>query len=293
MTASRRVDLDNRFLNQVAGHVEIVNRHVEEQTARDLDVVDGRRLGISTRDPEHLRRADLAASNASGERLEVRIETAIEAHLQTYAGRVDGTQRRADLLEVVIDGLLAEDVFSCRSRIANHACVSVRRRTDDDRVDVGSFQDVPVVPHRVAGVARCRRGTRTNQTGVGHHRNACAWNMPRDVLGVQHPDATRTNDSHTQLFAHEERLPVPRNNEMFRDGLRRSHRDSAGDGAGSVPTPAFAVRVWKTNLGLERASPCRCGRVGGPTMGERGGACPTSRRAGVLPFLNRSSRRSP
>jgi hypothetical protein len=52
------------------------------------------------------------------------------------------------------------------------------------------------------GIARGRRGPGADDAWIGHHPDADAWNPPRQVLGVQHPDATRPDHADVQLSAH-------------------------------------------------------------------------------------------
>ena len=49
---------------EVAGHVEVVDGHVAEEAARDLDVLDRRRRRIAAGDHDLLELADLAGLDA-------------------------------------------------------------------------------------------------------------------------------------------------------------------------------------------------------------------------------------
>src|SRR5205823_8843977 len=56
---SCRVDGRGFVAQDPAENIEVVNQHVLEDAAGDLDVIHGRRAGIAAGDQEHLRLADL------------------------------------------------------------------------------------------------------------------------------------------------------------------------------------------------------------------------------------------
>jgi len=85
-----REDLGDLGADQEAGHVEVVDGHVEKHAAGDLDVGNGRRAGVAADDMEEMRRADLAARDGAADALEIGVEAAVEADLEFDAGLVDG-----------------------------------------------------------------------------------------------------------------------------------------------------------------------------------------------------------
>ena len=114
-----RVDRGRLGAGLVARHVKIVDGHVEEQAARDRDVVQRRGPRIATGDAQDLWGADAARGRDTAYFSEVRIEAPVEADLQGHAGalysaalmRLHGGcgQEGLDDVPVLVGGIIPED----------------------------------------------------------------------------------------------------------------------------------------------------------------------------------------
>lgn len=132
-----RVHLDDLASRDVPRHVEVVDRHVEEDPARHLDVRDGRRGGVATGDAHHFHVFDHATPNRVAHRLVGAVETTIEADLQRDTGRFDGLRCLIDQRRIHRDRLLAEDRLSSRGRGDHQRNMGVGAGPDRHRIDVG------------------------------------------------------------------------------------------------------------------------------------------------------------
>ena len=132
-----REDLRDLAAGDEAGHVEVVDRHVEEDPAGDEHVRERRWLGVAARDPHQVRLADGAGGHGSAHRRVRRVEAAVEADLERHAGVLDGAERAIHLVEVERHRLLAEDGLARLGRGEQQRRVGVGARADRDGVDVG------------------------------------------------------------------------------------------------------------------------------------------------------------
>ena len=89
-----------------------MDRHVHEDAAGDLHIGERRSLGVTAGDLHDVYIADAARLHDVVHVLEVAIKAAVEAHLIADAGLLDLLQHRADLVDVVVYGLFAEDVLA-------------------------------------------------------------------------------------------------------------------------------------------------------------------------------------
>ncbi len=91
------VDLDDVAAGDEAGHVEVVDRHVEEHPAGAREVADRWRQAVAAGDlDEAERRRARRRPTAVAHRLVGRVEAPVETDLQERAGLVDGGERRVD-----------------------------------------------------------------------------------------------------------------------------------------------------------------------------------------------------
>ena len=102
------VDLDDVASGDEPGHVEVVDRHVEEHPAGAGEVGDRRRQPVAAGDLDEAQRAERSVGDGAADRLVGRVEAPVEADLQVRAGLVDGGERGVDGRQVERDRLLAE-----------------------------------------------------------------------------------------------------------------------------------------------------------------------------------------
>ena len=134
--AAEGVDRLDLATGHIAGHVEVVDRHVVEDAARDLDVGDRRRGRITAGDVDDLDITVRTIGNGIGNRLVGRIEPAIEADVQWNAGSLDRCERPVDFSDVEADRLFAEDRPTGFGRRDHDVDVGVGGGADRDRVGV-------------------------------------------------------------------------------------------------------------------------------------------------------------
>ena len=135
-------DLNSLGTGYVANHIEVVDHHIVEDTAGNLDVGYRRRLRIAGGDLDDVDLADLAVTNHVVNCAVVVVEAAAETDLQLYAsflGCVDGS---VNLLQIIIDRLLAEDVLACVSSLDDVLGMGVGRGANQNCIDLGIVQNV-------------------------------------------------------------------------------------------------------------------------------------------------------
>ena len=119
--------------------------HIHEDAARYLDVLDWRRLRVARGDLDDLLFADLTRLYGLVDGTEVVVKAAVEANLILLAGLLDNSEDFLDLLDIVVDGLLAEDVLARAQRLDGDGRVLIRGGAYQYCLDLGIAQDVVVV----------------------------------------------------------------------------------------------------------------------------------------------------
>ena len=104
-----------------------MNRHVQEDPAGDLDVLDRRRTRIATDNVHKMRLTDFPAFHRLANASIVGIESSVEPDLQRHAGLINSRQSPVNLAQIVIDRLLAEDVLTRRRRVFDDLRMGVGR----------------------------------------------------------------------------------------------------------------------------------------------------------------------
>src|SRR5258707_2780085 len=87
--ARRGVDLFYLAADEKAGHVEVVNGHVQKQSTRDLDVSNRRWRGVATHNVQLPRPANFALLDGLAHATEIRVEAPIEADLEYHPGSLN------------------------------------------------------------------------------------------------------------------------------------------------------------------------------------------------------------
>ena len=153
-----------------------------------------------------MRRSDFAAGHAFAHPRKICIETAVESHLEFDPGLFDGLQSTVNFGQAVIDGLLAENMFSGLRRANDQIGMRIRRGADQHRVDF-------IV--RENGVRGCQhfadsislgdilRRRKIDIRDSYRDRPGCA---KRQCLGVYFADASCANDADLQCFLRQARL---------------------------------------------------------------------------------------
>lgn len=192
--ATGGIDVGDFILKEEAGHVEVMDRHIEEDSAGGLDVVDRGWLVVVTGDAEQMRLAVRARRKRIEECTKVGIEATIETDLECYLVAVDGGEGGIDAGEVVVDRLFAKDVFAGGGGIGNERRVRVGGRGNQHRMYVVAFKEVVVIgggDRRIDLVGEsCGAGT----VRIGDGYDAGGRDAVVEVLCVECADATCADD---------------------------------------------------------------------------------------------------
>ncbi len=89
-----------------------MNGHVKKEPAGHTHVFDWRRRGVAADDVQQVRCPYLPFPYRLPYPREVRVKPAVETDLQLHAGFFHGGQGAVDALQILRDGLLAENVFA-------------------------------------------------------------------------------------------------------------------------------------------------------------------------------------
>ena len=125
----------------------------------------------------------------------VGVEAAVEADLQLNAGLFHSGQRMVDDDEVVIDGLLAEDVLACGSRFHDDLGMGVGSRADHDGIHGRAVDDHAVVFDRIVDAKLVGGALGGILVDVCDEQAACIGNTGCDMLGMQAPDSPGSDQS--------------------------------------------------------------------------------------------------
>ena len=136
-TRAAREDLDDLAARHEAGHVEVVDRHVEEDPARPAHVLQRRRRRVAAGDAHEVRLADRPVGHRARDRRVGGVEAAVEADLErrrrpppTAASARSTSARSSDT------GFSQKIALPAARRGDDQVGVGVGRRADRDGVDV-------------------------------------------------------------------------------------------------------------------------------------------------------------
>ena len=137
--------LGNFAACEEAGHIEVVDHHIVEDTAGNLNIGYRGRLRIAGGNLDDVDLADLAVTNHVVNCAVVVVEAAAETDLQLNAGFLGCVDGSVNLLQIIIDRLLAEDVLACVSSLDDVLGMGVGRGANQNCIDLGIVQNVVCV----------------------------------------------------------------------------------------------------------------------------------------------------
>ena len=140
-------DLNSLGTGDIAHHVEVVDHHVVEDAAGNRNVGSRGRLRVTGGNDDDVRIADRAVLNCVSHSLVVVVKAAVEANLELDALLFDQSEQLLDLLDIIVDRLLAEDVLAGVYRCHRDIAVGIRGRADEHDLDLGIVDDI----HKVGG----------------------------------------------------------------------------------------------------------------------------------------------
>ena len=191
------VDLSDLAARQEARHVEVVDHHIIEDAAGNLDIGYRGRLRVAGRNLDDVDLAYLAVADHVVDCAVVVVEAAAETDLQLDACFLCCVDGSVNLLQIVIDRLLAEDVLACVSGLDDVLGMGVGGRADENCFDFRVVQDVVCV----LGGVRDAAGLGESLGLLIHERVGDGLDLHlrhehRNVLCVYLADAACTDDTY-------------------------------------------------------------------------------------------------
>ena len=197
--APRGIKLLDLVAGQKAGDIEVVDGHVQEDSARCLHVLGGRRFRIPAGDADQVGRADPAGSHRLPRLEKAGIEAPVESDLQLHFVVPNGLQGTIDLLQIQGQRLFAENVLSRRRGLSDQFGMSGRAGADDHRVDGGVLHNARLL---LAGRGNPEIGGAALgglQGNVHHGRQAGLGDAAGQIVRVDAPDAAGTEQAQVEL----------------------------------------------------------------------------------------------
>ena len=130
-------DLHGLFAEQEAGHVEVVDHHVPEQSPGTLKKSQGRREWIPAADYGLLQAADLAVAGSPVQRAVAGVEAPVESDLKRHTGLSENCPAGVRPLHVQVDRFFAEHRLPRPRRAFDQIAVGTRGGGDTNGIEGG------------------------------------------------------------------------------------------------------------------------------------------------------------
>ena len=186
---------------QITNHIEIMNGHIHEDAARNLDVVHGLMVWVTGSYLDNVRLAQSARSNGITNHLVIVIEAANKAYLQLDAGFLDCVQSFLNLVQLGINRLLTECMLAGLCSADNELCVGVGGRANkhciDGRIGEDLFRIIVALfnAHICSPCAGCIVHKR-----ICYSIQLCFRNGMRQIFTMQLADASCAQQTNAYLF---------------------------------------------------------------------------------------------
>ena len=185
---------------EIADHIEIMNRHVEEDTAGNLYVIDGRRFRITGRDLDDLLLADFSGDDSIADSLEVVVKAAVEADLVFLTRLFDDVENFLDLIDIMVNRFLTEDVLAGAQCFDGERGMLVRGSADQDGFNLRIVEDLMVIFCRLLDAeGLCPSFRLLVHERISNRLDRCVLDELRDALTMYMADAAcadNTNFNH-------------------------------------------------------------------------------------------------
>ena len=181
---------------QEPGHIKVMDHHIIEDAAGNLHVSNRRGFWVPGADFDQVHLAHLAAAYHIIDGPVIVVETAAEAYLELHTGVLSGLDCLTDPLDIIINGLLTENMLLLGGGPEDKVRVGVGGGADEHRLDLRVFKD----DFRVLGGHRDAQalGERLRllvHKGVRDGLNFQFGDKHGDILGVDLADASRADDA--------------------------------------------------------------------------------------------------
>mmetsp|Transcript_43155 Transcript_43155/g.116585 ORF Transcript_43155/g.116585 Transcript_43155/m.116585 type:complete len:266 (+) Transcript_43155:1035-1832(+) len=200
-----REDSLGLLAHEEAGHIEVVDGHVLEDTPAALHVAEWRWSWVARAELGNNRAADLVVGDSLAHTRKVRVKAALQGGHELDVGDlacVDGLDR---LRKIRRDRLLAEDVLARRGARLDLISVEARRRADPNSLDVRVVDHLHVVARPIRHVELLR-----GRLGLADRRvrddDGAGVRARRERLEVHDADAASADHTYAdRAFAHNKR----------------------------------------------------------------------------------------
>ena len=149
-------DLNSLGTGYIANHIEVVDHHIVEDTAGNLNIGYRRRLRIAGGNLDDVDLADLAVTNHVVNCAVVVVEAAVEAYLELNALLLNECEQLLDLVDIIVDRLLAEYVLASLNCCHGNIAVGVSGGANEYYVYLRIVDNVHKVGGNVGDLALCQ-----------------------------------------------------------------------------------------------------------------------------------------
>ena len=149
-------DLNSLGTGYVANHIEVVDHHIVEDTAGNCNVGSRGRLRVTGGNDNDMRIADRAVLNCVCNCLVVVVEAAVEAYLELNALLLNECEQLLDLVDIIVDRLLAEYVLASLNCCHGNIAVGVSGGANEYYVYLRIVDNVHKVGGNVGDLALCQ-----------------------------------------------------------------------------------------------------------------------------------------
>ena len=161
------VNLIDLTANEKPRHIKVVDGHVQKEAAGAANVRQRGRRRIPADDMHQVRSSDFAIHNGFANTRVVRIEAAVEAHLQLHAGALDGRQSAIDPGKRLLDRFLAKNMLAGGGRLHHEVFMGVGGGTNQHRLDAR------IGDHRLGVGGHFRDSAARGKAFRGHSIDVC------------------------------------------------------------------------------------------------------------------------
>ena len=135
-----------------------MNRHIEEDTAGNFYIINGRRFRIARSDFYDLLLSYLSGSDSIVNGFEIVIEAAIEANLIFFASFLNDVENLFYLIDIVVNRLFTEYMLSGTKRFNRERRMLISGSADQDSIDFWIVENVMIIFGHTINAERFRPG---------------------------------------------------------------------------------------------------------------------------------------
>ena len=188
--------------HEIAGHVEVVDGHIKEDTTGDLEVLQRRGRRVTADNMQQLGFTDHTILHELLCPPKVTVETPVEAHHQPDTCVRHCLQRGVNTVKIQVDGLLAEDILARLCSGLDQICMGIGTRAHHHRLDLWVRDN----PHSILVDLRHTVGgcLLTSNIGphIGHRHHMRLGDSSRQMPQMQSANSPYTNYTYVHRSTH-------------------------------------------------------------------------------------------